>query len=176
MSTISSSRFLLAVRCVNGVVQSVNGTIYLLRTDAFLKIGWTGQVPWDRRLHQIRNASPYDVEVLAARPGTLEQEQELHAGAEQWRHKGDWYNDCLEFRIYCDRFFYPVWTCPDCGFDKMPHPPKDYNICPKCMVEFGNDDKASTGDPNGTPADGCTDGPQSSSVSEQTSSVCEQGK
>ena len=35
------------------------------------------------------------------------------------------------------------WTCPDCGYDSMPYPPKDYNICPKCMVEFGNDDKAS---------------------------------
>jgi hypothetical protein len=35
------------------------------------------------------------------------------------------------------------WTCPDCGYKRMPWPPKDYNICPKCMVEFGNDDKAS---------------------------------
>jgi len=35
------------------------------------------------------------------------------------------------------------WTCPDCGYTEMPYPPKDYNICPKCMVEFGNDDKAS---------------------------------
>ncbi len=33
------------------------------------------------------------------------------------------------------------WTCPDCGYDSMPHPPKDYHICPKCMVEFGNDDR-----------------------------------
>ncbi len=35
------------------------------------------------------------------------------------------------------------WTCPDCGYDSMPYPPKDYNICPKCMVEFGNDDRKS---------------------------------
>ena len=33
------------------------------------------------------------------------------------------------------------WTCPDCGYDSMPYPPKDYHICPKCMVEFGNDDR-----------------------------------
>jgi hypothetical protein len=83
------------------------GTIYLLRTNEYLKLGWSGQQPWDRRLHQIRNASPYDVEVLAARPGTLEQEQELHAGAADWKHKGDWYNDCQAFREYVDRFFYP---------------------------------------------------------------------
>jgi len=35
------------------------------------------------------------------------------------------------------------WTCPDCDYDSMPYPPEDYNICPKCMVEFGNDDRKS---------------------------------
>jgi hypothetical protein len=34
------------------------------------------------------------------------------------------------------------YTCPDCGYRCMPYPPKDYNICPKCKVEFGLDDKA----------------------------------
>jgi len=87
---------------------SEQGTVYMLRTDAYIKLGWSGQSPWDRRLHQIRNASPYHLEVLAARPGTLEQEQELHAGAKQWKHRGDWYNDCQELRVYCDRFFFPT--------------------------------------------------------------------
>ena len=35
------------------------------------------------------------------------------------------------------------WVCPDCGYDSTPYPPKDYNICPKCLVEFGNDDRKS---------------------------------
>ena len=81
--------------------------IYLLQEGPFLKIGYSGQVPWDRRLHQIRNASPRDIVVLAARPGTLEQEQDLHAGAVEWKHKGDWYNDCPALRKYVSRFFYP---------------------------------------------------------------------
>ena len=33
------------------------------------------------------------------------------------------------------------WECPECGYKDMPWPPKDYHVCPKCMVEFGNDDK-----------------------------------
>jgi hypothetical protein len=83
------------------------GTVYMLQEGPFIKLGYSGQTPWDRRLHQIRNATARDVVVLAARPGTLEQEQEIHRGADQWKHKGDWYNDCPELRRYCDAFFYP---------------------------------------------------------------------
>lgn len=31
------------------------------------------------------------------------------------------------------------YTCPVCGFT-MPAPPSDFNICPSCGTEFGNDD------------------------------------
>jgi hypothetical protein len=81
--------------------------VYLLKSGPYLKIGFTSQASLEGRLHQIRNASPYHIDVLAARPGTYEQEQDLHAGAEQWRHRGDWYNDCPDLRVYVDRFFYP---------------------------------------------------------------------
>ena len=87
--------------------------IYLLKTGPYLKIGYSGQMPWERRLHQLRNASPYDIEVLNARVGTEEQEQELHAGAKQWQHRGDWYVDCPEFRTYCDLFFNPDLGVPN---------------------------------------------------------------
>lgn len=33
-----------------------------------------------------------------------------------------------------------ISTCPVCFFDAMPYPPEDYNICPCCGTEFGNDD------------------------------------
>lgn len=32
------------------------------------------------------------------------------------------------------------YRCPVCFFDKMPYPANDYNICPCCGTEFGNDD------------------------------------
>lgn len=32
------------------------------------------------------------------------------------------------------------FRCLVCGYDEMPHPPRDYNICPCCGVEFGLDD------------------------------------
>jgi len=31
-------------------------------------------------------------------------------------------------------------TCPVCAYPDMPYPPADYNICPCCGTEFGNDD------------------------------------
>jgi hypothetical protein len=30
--------------------------------------------------------------------------------------------------------------CPVCAYPDMPYPPADYNICPCCGTEFGNDD------------------------------------
>jgi len=33
-----------------------------------------------------------------------------------------------------------TYGCPVCMFGGMPYPPKDYNICPCCGTEFGNDD------------------------------------
>ena len=32
------------------------------------------------------------------------------------------------------------YRCPVCFFDEMSDPPQDYNICPCCGTEFGNDD------------------------------------
>jgi len=32
------------------------------------------------------------------------------------------------------------FRCPVCLFSEMPYPPSDYNICPRCGTEFGNDD------------------------------------
>lgn len=29
------------------------------------------------------------------------------------------------------------YQCPVCGYDQMPDPPRDYNICPCCGVEYG---------------------------------------
>lgn len=31
--------------------------------------------------------------------------------------------------------------CKMCGFDEMPYPPKPYNICPCCGIEYGVDDQ-----------------------------------
>lgn len=87
--------------------------VYLLKCGPFLKIGFTQGQTINHRLHQIRCANPYEVEVLAARPGTLEQEQDLHRGAKQWQHRGDWYNDCQDLRLYVDRFFFPETGDPN---------------------------------------------------------------
>lgn len=33
-----------------------------------------------------------------------------------------------------------MYTCPVCGYDKLEHPPRDFNICPCCYTEFGYED------------------------------------
>ena len=33
-----------------------------------------------------------------------------------------------------------MFRCLVCGYNQMPHPPKDYNICPCCGTEYGLDD------------------------------------
>lgn len=33
-----------------------------------------------------------------------------------------------------------VYTCPVCGYDRLPRPPEDYLICPSCGTEFDYDD------------------------------------
>lgn len=37
-----------------------------------------------------------------------------------------------------------MFTCPVCYYDKMPDPAAEYNICPCCGTEFGNDDENTT--------------------------------
>jgi len=34
------------------------------------------------------------------------------------------------------------YRCPVCMYESMPYPASDYNICPCCSTEFGNDDSA----------------------------------
>ena len=34
--------------------------------------------------------------------------------------------------------------CPVCLYANLPYPPNDYNICPCCGTEFGNDDAFQT--------------------------------
>ena len=33
-----------------------------------------------------------------------------------------------------------TYTCPVCGFQNLPYPPLDYEICPSCGTEFEYDD------------------------------------
>lgn len=37
-----------------------------------------------------------------------------------------------------------TFTCPVCGYERLPEPPERYLICPCCGVEFGNDDEDAT--------------------------------
>jgi hypothetical protein len=37
-----------------------------------------------------------------------------------------------------------TYTCPVCGFQSMPFPPTDYEICPSCGTEFEYHDAVKT--------------------------------
>ena len=88
------------------------GIIYMLcchvRDLSYIKLGYTDK-PFQDRLQHIRAGIPFNVDVLATRAGTKDQEQELLTGAKEWRHDlggREWFVDCQELREYCDRFFF----------------------------------------------------------------------
>lgn len=33
-----------------------------------------------------------------------------------------------------------MYTCPICGYNRLEHPARDFNICPCCYTEFGYED------------------------------------
>jgi len=85
------------------------GTIYLLRCQNLLKVGFTDQ-SFAAYLRWIRARIPFYVEPVATRAGTVAEEQELHKEVELWRHDyggREWYQDCPSIWPYLNRFFYP---------------------------------------------------------------------
>lgn len=97
--------------CWQASMGGTSSLVYMLKSGPYIKLGFTSQPTLNHRLHQIQNAIPDEIEVLAVRPGTFEDEQNLHQGAIEWRHprrpRSDWYVDCPTLREYVARFFSP---------------------------------------------------------------------
>jgi len=84
------------------------GVIYLLKCREFLKLGFTSR-SFETRLQAIRAAIPFQIDVIATRIGTLEEEQDFHVEHKDYRHDlggREWYLDSPEFRGCCDEFFH----------------------------------------------------------------------
>lgn len=66
------------------------GIVYFVQSGEAVKIGFTTNMPL--RLRHLRSANPYPVVVLGTIPGSVGNEQALHARFTHLRLHGEWYN------------------------------------------------------------------------------------
>lgn len=71
-------------------MQDKAGTLYLASCERFHKLGFT-QLTARSRLVGLRNASPFDIELVREWPGSLYDEWEWHSQLAKWRVRGEWY-------------------------------------------------------------------------------------
>jgi hypothetical protein len=74
----------------------LGAVVYAARlSDGSIKIGWTER--FDLRLHWLKHYAQQDVELLAFRPGTYEDEQAIHAAlTEHLHHAREYYHSTPE--------------------------------------------------------------------------------
>jgi hypothetical protein len=76
------------------------GTVYLLKCQDFLKLGFTSQ-PFEKYLSWLQARMPFRIDVLRTRTGTIEEEKEFHSEhtdfLAEWGGR-EWYTDSREFR------------------------------------------------------------------------------
>jgi hypothetical protein len=65
------------------------GYVYFMEMGDFIKIGWSH---WpDSRMSSLQAASPYEIRILAAFPGSMDQESKLHELFAEFRHRREWF-------------------------------------------------------------------------------------
>ena len=72
------------------LMQRKAGTLYLASCERFHKLGFT-QLTARSRLVGLRNASPFEIELVREWPGSLYDEWEWHSRLAEWRVRGEWY-------------------------------------------------------------------------------------
>jgi hypothetical protein len=65
------------------------GHVYFMELGDFIKIGWSRWPPLRRK--DLQSSGPYDIVLLGAFPGTLENEASLHAVFEHLGHRNEWF-------------------------------------------------------------------------------------
>lgn len=72
----------------------MTGFVYFIqaRGGGPIKIGYSANP--EKRLAALQTASPYDLAILAIRPGSRDDEAALHDRLSAHRLRGDWFEDC----------------------------------------------------------------------------------
>ena len=65
------------------------GYVYFMEMGDFIKIGWSHWPPLRR--DALQSNGPYDIVLLGAFPGTLENEASLHAVFSHLGHRNEWF-------------------------------------------------------------------------------------
>lgn len=67
----------------------VTGYVYFMQMGEFIKIGWSTW-PESRRI-QLQTSNPYDIILLGAFPGRIDQEDKAHQLFQHLRARGEWF-------------------------------------------------------------------------------------
>ena len=65
------------------------GYVYFMEMGEFIKIGYSTWPP--HRRDALQSSNPYDIRILAAFPGELQNEQDLHQVFKHLRHRNEWF-------------------------------------------------------------------------------------
>ncbi len=98
-----------------------------LRSESYVKIGWTGTCPWSR-MNNIDTSSPLPLRLIALVPGSQKVERDYHKVFAELRHHNEWFRwetsliefvnrypdpDRVEFHRTVARGVYSA-GCPEC--------------------------------------------------------------
>lgn len=79
-------------------MRALGPVVYAVRlADGVIKIGWTER--FDLRLHWLKHRVRQDVELLAFRPGTYDEEQAIHAALKPHRATDETYAQAREYYV-----------------------------------------------------------------------------
>lgn len=81
-----------------GIEQAAHGYVYFALCGAFIKIGHAYDV--NDRMATLQTGNPHEITLLAAVPGTQRAERSIHAQFVAHRHRGEWFHDHAELRLY----------------------------------------------------------------------------
>lgn len=81
-----------------GLDQAADGYVYFALCGGFVKIGHTFDVT--ERMATLQTGNPHEIVLLASVAGTRRSEQCIHAHFAVDRHRGEWFRDSAELRLY----------------------------------------------------------------------------
>jgi len=72
-------------------VEGLNGCVYFVRVPGFIKIGWTTDIT--ARIAGMQTGSPHLIELLATRPGSIQDERDMHSRFAHLHFRGEWFHE-----------------------------------------------------------------------------------
>jgi hypothetical protein len=77
----------------------VSGYVYFItmEPDQYVKIGWALRNPWSR-MRELQTGCPEALRMMAAAPGTRDEERRLHETFAELHYRGEWF--IMDHKLY----------------------------------------------------------------------------